>query len=248
MKSLLTVLAFSFCALSSGSAQDYEAQYPYDPYSAEPQAQTSPQYYQGDKSSSQVNQGYDNRGYETQSHGSGDYSSLLNYNSLEAFYAYNDFKGDDRLKGDSGFGIDLKVQLMTPLFLHLGLERIYSETPQAEKLEVTTLTAAAGVYLPITSRFHIFGELGVRYDYTGGDLEEIVTDEFGVFVRAGLRFAVTEKLEVAASVLFNTTDNLNDNVIELNAYYALLSWLDIGVGVDFGSDINSYHAGGRWRW
>jgi hypothetical protein len=48
--------------------------------------------------------------------------------------------------------------------------------------------------------------------------------------------------------LFNDTDNLNDFVIEVSGYYSLLSWLDVGAGVDFGSDINTYRIGGRWRW
>ena len=42
-----------------------------------------------------------------------------------------------------------------------------------------------------------------------------------------VRFALTDRWELAASVLFNNTDNLNDRVVEVSAYYALLSWLDM---------------------
>lgn len=230
MKTILSVLALSCCMVVSAKAQGYQPQYPYDPYNPAPQQQQSYQTYSSTGSSY------------------GSSNSLLGYQSLEVRYVYNDFKGDDRLEGDSGFGVDLKLELMKPLYLRFGLDRITSKTPEAEDLDLTTFSVAGGAFIPIGNRFHIFGEVGARYDYVSEELENISTDDFYLYVRPGVRFAVTDKLELALSLLFTNTDNLNERVIELNAYYAMLSWLDVSAGIDFGDEVNSFHLGGRWRW
>lgn len=238
---------------SVAQAQSYEAQYPYDPYSGSPQQSyvqqpaSSYQGYSNPSYSSGGYGGYDKQGYNYGSSG-GVAGSMLTWGSLSAHYAYNDFSGDDRLEGDSGFGIDLHAKLMKPIYLHFGLDRITSSDPQARSLEITSFTAGIGAYVPIGSRFQIFGEVGVRYDYTTGELEYINADDVGVYVRPGVRFAVTPKFELSASLLFNNTDNLNERVVEVSGYYAILPFLDIGGGVDFGTDINTFRIGGRWRW
>lgn len=230
MKSLFPVIALSCCMLASAAAQGYQPQYPYDPYNPTPQPR----------------QNYNT--YSTSGNSYGSSNQLLGYQSLEVNYIYNDFKDDDQLEGDSGFGVDLKLELMKPLYLRFGLERITSSTPEAEDIDLTTFSAAGGAFIPLGNRFHIFGELGARYDYVSDELETITTDDFYVYIRPGIRFAATDKLELAVSVLFTNTENFDERVIEVNAYYAMLSWLDISAGIDFGDDINSYHLGGRWRW
>jgi hypothetical protein len=246
-------VAAGLCSLSCAAfAQNYQTQYPYDPYSGSPQPQVQQPQSSGYQTynSSSNDYGKGSYGYGSESSGGtiSDYSRLLTWGQLEAHYAYNDFRGDDRLEGDSGFGANLRVKLMKPIYLHLGLDRITSSDPHAHSLEITSFCAGAGVYLPIGQRFQIYGEVGLRYDYTSGDLEYLNPDDLSVYVRPGVRFAATDKLELTASVLFNDTDNLNDFVIEVSGYYSLLSWLDVGAGVDFGSDINTYRIGGRWRW
>jgi hypothetical protein len=249
---LYLYVAAGFCSLSCAAfAQNYQTQYPYDPYSGSPQPQVQqPQSsgYQTYNSSPDYGKGSYGYGSGSSDGAVGNYSSLLTWGQLEVHYAYNDFRGDDRLDGDSGFGANLRVKLMKPIYLHLGLDRITSSDPHAHSLEITSFSAGAGVYLPIGQRFQIYGEVGLRYDYTSGDLEYLNPDDLSIYVRPGVRFAATDKLELTASVLFNDTDNLNDFVIEVSGYYSLLSWLDVGAGVDFGSDINTYRIGGRWRW
>jgi hypothetical protein len=251
MKLFLHVVA-GLCSLSCAAlAQNYQTQYPYDPYSGTPQPYAQPPqqssgYQTWDNSSS----GYDKGGYSSGSsyNSTGSYSDLLTWGQLEAHYAYNDFSGDSRLEGDSGFGADLRVKLMQPLYLHFGLDRLTSSDPKAREIKITSFTAGAGVYAPIGQRFQIYGEVGLRYDYTSGDLEYLNPDELSLYLRPGVRFAITPKWEVTGSVLFFNTDNFNDVVVEVSTYYSLLSWLDVGAGVDFGDDINSYRIGGRWRW
>jgi|GEM_PF-7032713 len=239
MKKIALFLVQSLLIVAGVHAQGYESQYPYDPYNPAPQPQQNYNY-----STYPSNKDY--------SGGGGDYgdttSPMLSYGYLSGQYAYNDFKGDNKLEGESGFGIDLGLELMKPLFLHFGLDRITGEGPNAQKLEVTTVTGAAGLYLPFASRFHAFAEVGVRYDFVDGDYDVVYTDDFSVFVRPGIRVAVTDRFELAGAVLFNNTDNFNEFVIEVDAYFAVLDWLDLNVGVDFSEDINSYQLGGRWRW
>lgn len=251
MRLLLHVTIGSLAMVSSAAAQNYQSQYPYDPYSGSPQPQVSQPAssgYQTSGTSTYTGSGYDKGGGYGYGSSPTSYSSLLTWGNLEAHYAYNDFRGDDRLEGDSGFGVNLHVKLMHPLYLHFGLDRITSSGPSSRSLEITSFTLGAGVYVPIGQRFQIYGEVGLRYDYTSGDLEYINTDDLSLYGRPGIRFAVTERFELSASVLFFNTENLNDRIVELSAYYSLLSWLDIGGGVDFGSDINTYRIGGRWRW
>jgi hypothetical protein len=261
MKPFLYVVVTGFACLASAvsvSAQNYQSQYPYDPYSGtpQPQAQQQPGGYEGYETpsynSSSGGGGGADKGYNYGGGSGSSYSSvngsMLTWGHLSAHYAYNDFRGDDELDGDSGFGADLHVGLMKIGFLHFGLDRITSSSPSPRNLEITTLTAGGGVFIPLGKRFQIFGEVGLRYDNTSGDYESINEDELMVYVRPGIRLAITDRWEVSASILFNNTDNLNDNVVEVSTYYALLDWLDVGGGVDFGSDINTFRIGGRWRW
>lgn len=257
MNRFLLPLAALACSVTPGIAQNYQAQYPYDPYNAAP---TPQQYQEYQSSPSQPNYSYGGGGhggdYSKQSYGSGStssgsgsrYAELLSWGHLEGHYAYNDFRGDDKLDGDSGFGVNLRVQLLKIGFLHFGLDRILAEGPNAQDLEVTSVNVGGGVFLPIGERFHLYGEVGFRYDWTGGDLDYIYKDDISVYVRPGVRFAVTENFELTGSVLFSNTDDLNQYVVEVSGYYALLDWLDVGGGVDFGDEYNTYRVGGRWRW
>lgn len=246
MKLLLHASAVLLSTATAVLAQNYQPQYAYsDPYSGSPQPQVQQPATGGYEAYNAP--AYDKGGYSSGS-SSSSYSNLLTWGQLEAHYAFNTFKDDTDLESSSGVGANLRVKLMQPLYLHFGLDRITSSDPQGRTLEITSFIAGGGVYVPLGSRFQLYGEVGIRYDFTSGDLENINTDDVGIYFRPGLRFAVTDKLELTGSVLFNNTENLNDRVIELSAYYALISWLDVGGGVDFGSDVNTYRIGGRWRW
>lgn len=237
MKHILTFLALTLFALITARGQGYESQYPYDPYSSSPQQHQSPSYQSQSSGDGNFDGGY-----------SGDYDKLLTYGYLDAHIGYNDFKGDDKLKSRAGFGANLHVELMKPLFLHFGLDRITSEDSRGRDLTLTSYTIGGGAYIPFGSRFHIFGEIGFRYDNVNDNLQDLNPDDFALYLRPGLRVAATEKLELDASVYFSNTNNFNSFVIEMGGYYSLLSWLDIGGGINFAEDVNSYQIGGRLRW
>jgi len=210
-------------------AQNYQYQYPTDPYSASPRPQP-------------------NGAYAPPSDSGYGFDKLLSYSSLEGNYAYNDFKNFPGLGNTSGFTAALNLALFKPLYLHFGVDWLSGTDEASNDYSMTGLTAGVGVYIPIVPRFHIFGEVGVRYDVTSGVLDALHNDDFSVYIRPGIRFAATDKLELDASVYFATTDNLDDRAFQINGYYNLFSIVDLNLGIDFGSDVNTYHGGVRLRW
>jgi hypothetical protein len=236
MKKFLFTLSFA-CALTLHcNGQGYQPQYPYDPYNTAPQP--SPQAYRSQPQGG----GYANATSST---------ALLSYGYLSGRYTFNDFKTATKFSTGSGFGADLGVQLLKPLFLHFGVNWLNANQSgggTSSSFNMTSLTAAGGAYVPLSDRFHLFAEVGARYDVVSGAPILLTKDAFSIFVRPGIRWAVTDKLELEAELLFNSTDNLNDRVFGLNAFYSLFSIVDVGLGADFTSDLNSYHTGVRVRW
>lgn len=233
---LLLVLCFS----TGARAQDYqEYQYPTDPYSSTPKPQ--PTTYQQPPYQAPYQAPYQGSG------SSYTYENLMTYGKLEARYNYYDFKGSD-LDNSSGFSVALQAPLFKPLYLSFGVNFLEGSNDDDESFDLTTLGGGVGLYIPIVPRFHLFAEGGVRFDISDGVLSYLNPDTFAVYIRPGARLAITRRVELAASVLFSSTDNLENTVVEINSYFALLSVLDIGAGVDFADNINTYHAGLRLRW
>jgi hypothetical protein len=205
-------------------------QYPSDPYSGKPQP-TQTSSYQGNYT------------------GSVGYESLLSYGYLDARYNFNSFKNLSSIDGGSGFGATLSVPIFKPFYMRLGVNWLHGSNSSGSKdFSMTSFSGGLGARIPITSRFHLFGEIGARYDSVSGKLWTISTDDFAVYLRPGIRVAATQKLELDAALTLNSTDNLNAAVISLEGYYNMISFLDLGAGVDISDDVNSYHIGLRMRW
>jgi hypothetical protein len=229
MKSVLATFSLLLISASPLIAQNYQPQYPYDPYSSAPHPQPK-------------------AAATTTPVTNSDYAQLLSYGSLQVNYSFLDFKSSSIFKGSNGLSADLRLPLFRPLFLDFGADWHSGTDANSHSFSFTGLNAAAGVYIPVASRFHLFAELGVKYDSTDGSLNSIHPDVFAVFARPGMRIALSDSFELAASVYFANTKNFDDHVIEINGYYALLSILDLGAGIDFNSDANAYHVGLRLRW
>jgi len=233
MKTLAITLATILIGTLAGFSEGYQAQYPYDPYGGAPQQTPPPQQ-----------QSY------AQPNASADYKSLLSYGSLEAHYGFVNFAKALDLGDSSGFGANLNVQLLRPLFLHFGvnwLRGVSDVSTSSKEVKMTSMTAGGGAFLPITDRFHLFGEVGFRYDVVDGS-GFISKDDFAVYVRPGVRVAVTEKFEMYGDIVFNSTKNLNDRVYGIGGYYNIFDILDFGLGMDISTDVNTYHGGLRLRW
>ena len=226
----LTVLALTTVgALSQG----YQPQYPYDPYGGSAQPTPPPQQSYAQQPSS----------------GSRNYKSLLSYGYLEAHYGFDNFSKALNIGDGSGFGANLNVQLLKPLFLHFGVNWLRGTAQDSGKgdLKMTSITAGGGAYIPFADRFHLVGEIGFRYDVVDG-ASIISKDDFSVYVRPGMRFAVTDWMELQADITFNTTKNLNDRVYGIGTYFNVFDILDLGLGVDISEEVNTYRGGVRLRW
>ena len=214
--------------------QSNYAQYPSDPYSGRPQPTQS---------------------YSSQNApvGGGAPMKLLSYGYLEGRYNFNTFKNIDKLENGSGYGANLSVALMKPLFLHFGLNWLRgTSTTSSKDFTMSSFSVGGGAYLPLADRFHLFGEIGFRYDSFSGPLTTISKDDFAIYLRPGIRVAATDNLELEADLTFNSTDNLNNRIYSVQGYYALMNMtelgVDVGLGMDISKDVNAYHAGLRLRW
>lgn len=230
MKNISLTFAFLLVGTVAGFSEGYQAQYPYDPYGGAPQPTASSQQY-------------------SQPHSGSDYKSLLSYGSFEAHYGFVSFSNALDLGNSSGFGANLNVKLLKPLFLHFGVNwlRGVSDTSSSKDVKMTSISAGGGAYIPFTDRFHLFGEVGLRYDVVEGS-SYVSKDDFSVYVRPGIRVAVTEKFELYGDIVFNSTKNLNDRVYGVGGYYNIFDILDLGLGVDISEDVNTYRGGVRLRW
>ncbi len=238
MKKLLFILGFVGALVGHSNAQGYQPQYPYDPYNAAPQP--SPQAYRQQPQSQPQQSGYSSVGNGT---------NLLSYGYLSGRYTFNDFKTAAKFSTGSGFGADLGVTLLKPLFLHFGVNWLNAkESGSSSSFNMTSLSVGGGAYVPLADRFHVFAEVGGRYDVVTGAPVLLSKDAISIYVRPGVRWAVSDKLELEAELMFNSTNNLNDRVFGLNAFYSLFSIVDLGLGADFSSDLNTYHTGVRVRW
>ena len=256
MNRFFLLLAMLATSARLATAQNYQSQYPYDPYSGSPQPAPASNggYATAGGGGYATGSGYESYsapagGYSSSSYSSGSvgHGGILSWGHLEGHYAYNDFQDSD-LEGSSGFGLNLRVKLMNPLYLHFGLDRLTSSDARARDLEITSFNAAVGVFVPIGSRFQLYAQGGIRYDYVTGELDYINPDDASLYIRPGFRWAITDKFELTGSFILSETENYNASVFEVSAYYNLVSWLDIGGGVDFGDEVNTYRIGGRWRW
>ena len=240
MKSSSIALLMLLASTITGFAQGYQAQYPYDPYGGAPQPTPPPRQVPPPQ--------YGPQGYSQQP-GAADYKSLLTYGSLEAHYGYTSFSNGLSLKNSSAFGANLNMALLKPLFVHVGVNWLRGGTDGGSDkgLKMTSVSLGGGAYIPFTDRFHIFGEVGFRYDVVNG-ATSISKDDLAVYVRPGIRYAVTDKFELAADVTLNSTKNLNDRVYGISGFYNLFDILDLGLGVDISPDVNTYRGGVRLHW
>lgn len=231
MKTTILSLAALAATTAGALAQGYQSQYPYDPYggSAQRSAPRQQGYYQGPIGP--------------------DYKSLLSYGYLEAHYGFDNFSKALNVGNGSGFGANLNVELFKPLFLHFGVNWLRGTTQDDSTgdIKMTTITAGGGAYIPITERFHLVGEVGFRYDVVEGS-SSISKDDLAVYVRPGVRIAVTSWMELQGDITFNTTKNLNDRVYGVSSFFNVFDILDLGLGVDISEDVNTYRGGVRLRW
>lgn len=175
--------------------------------------------------------------------------NILSYGFLEGQYQYVDPK-DNRLEGSHGIGLTLSAQLFQPLYLKAGFgwSKSSGGGSASKEYDFTNASLGVGLYLPIVSKFHFVGEVGGIYSKLDATRESISFTEGAIYARPGLRFAPTEAIELQAGITISSADDFNSNVIDISAYFRVISQLDVGVGVDLGDEFTGFTGGIRFRW
>ena len=251
MNHSLLPIGLALLTLSKAFSAGYQAQYPYDPYNSSQQQPSSG--YSEYQAPSGGGGGTGGKAY-TQVDSYNPDTSILGYAYVGLSYSFTSFSDVTGLDGGSGIKAELSVPLFKPLYLHFAVDWMSgtpSDSDASDRFNLTSVSGGVGVYFPLANRLHFFGEVGAQYDAISGNQGSsfnLGSNNFAIYVRPGLRLAITDRWEVQAAINFNTTNNFNDRVYELSTYFGLVGGLDLGLGVDFASDVTTYHGGIRFRW
>jgi hypothetical protein len=174
---------------------------------------------------------------------------LLSYGFLEGFYQYTDFDNSN-LDPAHGLGISLGAQLFGPLFLRGGFNWASSKGGPAiaDGFDFSAVSLGIGGHIPITQRFHVLCEVGGSYTKLDAKRSSLSFSDGALYVRPGLRFAATQKLELQGTLLFTSADDYDQMAFGVGAFWNMFSMLDLKVGADFGDESTAYKAGLRVRW
>lgn len=179
--------------------------------------------------------------------------SLLNYKYAEVFYRYTDPK-DSLLEGSHGLGAALVMDLPTIFFLKgsftwtSGSGEKNARAAADADYDLSTITVGGGAYMPITSKFHFVGEVGLVYaNFQADGINKSYTDG-GLYVRPSLRYQVLDWLELQAGVTVASTDDYDSKVFDVLGYFRVFPMFDLNIGADFGDVSRGFRAGGRLRW
>jgi len=177
--------------------------------------------------------------------------NLLTYGYLEGHFRYTDFKEAD-LDPTTGFGLAVSARLMNPFFIkgsfNWASQGGDNDDEDGEGYDFSTISLGAGVYLPITPKFHFLGEVGGTYAKLNADEDELSFSNGAVYVRPAIRWTPVDAWEIQAGVTVSTADDFDSKVFDLSTYVRLFSIMDLGVGVDLGDESQSYRGGVRFRW
>lgn len=175
--------------------------------------------------------------------------NLINYSFLQGNYEYVSPKSGD-LEGANGLSVALSAQLFKPLFLkaEIGWAQSNGGGRVSREYDFATVAIGAGVYIPVSDRFHLLAEAGGIYGELDANRTKLSFTDGALYLRPALRFAPIEALELQAGVTVTSSDAFDSLVIDLSAYLRVFSQLDLGIGVDLGDEFTSFHGGVRFRW
>jgi hypothetical protein len=180
-------------------------------------------------------------------------ASMLNYNYVDGGYRYVDPKGG-ALDGSHGLGATMSFALFQPFFIKGGFNwtsgtggNTVGAAADAD-YSLSTISIAAGAYMPITQKLHFVGEVGLVYANMDASSTAVSYTDAGVYVRPSLRYQALDILEIQGGVTVNSTSEYDSKVLDLGAYLRVMPQLDLNLGADFGDQNRTMKAGVRLRW
>jgi hypothetical protein len=175
--------------------------------------------------------------------------NIINYGFLEGGYQYQNPK-DSSLEGSHGLALSLSAQLFKPLFIKadFGWSMSSGGGSKSREYDFTSAGLGAGLYLPIIDKLHFVAEAGGMYGKLDAERDSLSFTEGAIYARPALRFAPVEFLEFQAGVTVTSADSFDTIVVDLAAYFRVLSQLDLGLNVDLGDEFTGFTGGIRFRW
>ncbi|MBL9134150.1 MAG: hypothetical protein JNG86_23250 [Verrucomicrobiaceae bacterium] len=185
--------------------------------------------------------------------GSAAAGSIINYNYLEFNYRYIQPKNKG-LDGANAIGGTLSVALFDPLYLKFGAAWGSGKgggTAGAtnDNYDFATVQAGIGFHTQLVDpRLQFVGEAGLIYAKLKATNANVSFDDGAVYVRPGLRFALTDAIELQMGVTVSSADKYDSKILDLGGYFRVMPRFDIGVGADFGDTTRGFRGNLRLRW
>jgi hypothetical protein len=185
--------------------------------------------------------------------GGGGGVSLLSYNYIEGGYRYIDPRGGS-LDGSHGLGATISLALFNPFFIKAGFNWTSgtggntAAAAAGADYDLSTISVAGGVFMPITQKLHFIGEVGLIYANLDADRLGLSYTDAGIYVRPSLRYQAMDALELQGGVTVNSTSDYDSRVLDIGAYFSVMPQLDLNLGADFGDENRTMKAGVRVRW
>lgn len=161
------------------------------------------------------------------------------YTYIEGGYQYLDLDDFD-VDGD-GWAIGGSVALTDRFHLIAG----YSSLGLDFGIDVASVNIGVGGSLPLDRSVHLVAEAG----YARVDIDTPLSDfdDDGLFVNGGLRWMVTEGLELSGWLNYvNLDDSGSDTGFSLGGLFSITPELALGASVDLGDDATGYSVGLRY--
>ena len=159
----------------------------------------------------------------------------LNYTFLQGTYEFIDVDPVN-INGD-GIGINGSFAMSDRVYLIAN----YQGAGLDLNVDLTRWSAGAGIHAEMTSNVDMFAEMS--YLYLDLDGPASLSDNDGLFGRAGVRTAITEALEIQGAARY---DDLSEEFgFDVGVLYNLTDLFAVGAFGIFDDEVTTYSAGVR---
>ncbi|MBK8090888.1 MAG: hypothetical protein IPK32_02515 [Verrucomicrobiaceae bacterium] len=175
---------------------------------------------------------------------------IINYDYAELTYRFIDPKAPG-LKGASTIGATLSVALFEPLYIKIGANwgSGADSGPGGSNYDFASIQAGVGFHTQLVSpKLQFVGEAGVSYASLKASNSNASFSDGAIYARPGLRYALTDAIELNAGVMVSSADKYDSKLIDFGGYFRVMQRFDVGLGVDLGDATRGFRGSLRMRW
>ena len=226
--------------------------------------------FMAETSVAQDESGYDYGYYENPARGSAGISKPsafdgINYDLFEMGYRYLVFDGKNDFL-DDGHAVSLDISLDLLWLFFLETEVLYGTTNTNvdsvgdflnldESGNYTQLKLGIGGHIPVSDRFHLVASGGFYYenqDLSGDVFDDLngFIDGGGVYLRPGVRFLLTDRLEAGAFADYTKLSDADEGDwgVSGDLIFRLTNSIGISGRATWKEDISTFGVGLRLSW